>query len=223
MKIAIITPIRLFGEGLIACFSRFPEMSIHVVLNNFASLRHTLTTTAIDLVLVDVTQGINVVDIRTIATERPDVLLVAFGLTEPEKEVIRCGRAGFAGYVAREATAEELYQTLFDVVRGRVACSAEMSGHLLRALFYMEALPTVLSTAERTLTRRECEILKFVGQGLANKEIARELSLSVSTVKHHVHNVLNKLQLQRRAQAIGRVREAPWLITYPHTKQSGQA
>jgi DNA-binding NarL/FixJ family response regulator len=223
MKIIILTPIRLFGDGLMACFSRFPEMSVRAVLNNLASLRHTLATTAVDLVLVDVTQGINLFDVRTIAAERPDVSLVALGLAEQEKEVIRCGRAGFTGYVAREATVEELHRTLFEIVRGRLACSAEMSAHLLRALFHKDTLPSEPAQTERTLTRREGEILQFLGQGLANKEIARELSLSVSTVKHHVHNVLDKLQLQRRAQAIQRVHNAPWKMSFPHATRSGKA
>jgi two-component system, NarL family, nitrate/nitrite response regulator NarL len=223
MEIIVLTPIRVFGDGLMACFSRFPEMSVRAVLNNLPSLRHTLTTMTVDVVLVDVTQGINLFDVGTVAVERPDVSLVALGLSEQEKEVIRCGRAGFAGYVTREATIEELYRTLFDVVRGRLECSAEMSGHLLRALFHVNPLPSEPCQTERRLTRREAEILQFLEQGLANKEIARELSLSVSTVKHHVHNVLDKLQLQRRVQAIQHMRDTPWVISGTHTDRSGEA
>lgn len=184
-----------------ACFSRFPEISVRAVLNNLGNLRQILATAAVDLVLVDVTQGINFYDVRSIAVERPNISLVAVGVAEQANEVIRCGRAGFIGYVTREATVEELHRTLFDVVRGRLACSAEMSGHLLRALFCMDAVLLELPQTERTLTPRETQILQFLGQGLSNKEIARRLSLSVSTVKHHVHNVLDKLRLQRRVQA----------------------
>lgn len=211
MEIIILTPIRLLGDGLTACFSRFPEMSVRAVLNNLPSLRHTLTITAVDLVLVDVSQGINLFDIHTIAMERPNISLVALGVGEQEKEVVRCGRAGFTGYVLREATVEELCRTLVDVGRGRVSCSAEISGHLLRALFQVSPLRPEPSQAERRLTRREAEILQFLAQGLANKEIARELSLSVSTVKQHVHSILGKLQLQRRGQAIQHVRSAQWI------------
>lgn len=223
MEIVILTPIRLFGDGLIACFSRFPEMSVGAVHNNLASLRHTLTTTAVDLVLVDVTHGINLSDMKTVAIERPDVSLVAVGLAEHENDVIKCGRAGFTGYVAREATVDELYRTLVDVVRGRLACSAEMSGHLLRALSHMDPLPFELPQTERRLTRREDEILQFLAQGLSNKEIARELSLSVSTVKHHVHNVLDKLQLQRRGQAAQRLSFASPGILGTHINRRGEA
>jgi two-component system, NarL family, nitrate/nitrite response regulator NarL len=61
------------------------------------------------------------------------------------------------------------------------------------------------------LTRRESEVLVFPGRGLSNKEIGCELRLSVATVKHHVHHILEKLKLERRAQAMRRVRDAPWL------------
>jgi DNA-binding NarL/FixJ family response regulator len=53
--------------------------------------------------------------------------------------------------------------------------------------------------------------LRLIGDARSNKEIARELSISVATVKLHVHNVLEKLQLDGRAQAMRRVRDAPWL------------
>lgn len=54
-------------------------------------------------------------------------------------------------------------------------------------------------------------MLRLIGGGLSNKEIARELSLSVATVKHHVHHILSKLQLTGRMQAMRRVRDQPWM------------
>jgi two-component system, NarL family, nitrate/nitrite response regulator NarL len=61
------------------------------------------------------------------------------------------------------------------------------------------------------LIRRESKVLKLLGRGLSNKEIGCELCLSVPTVKHHVHHILEKLKLSRRAEAMRRVRDAPWL------------
>jgi DNA-binding NarL/FixJ family response regulator len=65
------------------------------------------------------------------------------------------------------------------------------------------------------LTVRESEVLQLVGRGLSNKEIASELFLSVATVKHHVHHILEKLKLPRRGQAMRRVRDAPWIAPIP--------
>ncbi len=210
MNIIVLTPVRLLGDGLAACFSSRPDMRAIAVVNDLANLRNTLATTDTDVVLIDVTQGVDLFDVRAIASEWPNLSLVALGLTEQRQEVIRCGRAGFGGYIARDASIETLCNSLLEIVAGRLACPPEISGGLLRALFRREPNP-VESDLSLALTRRESEVLELLGRGFSNKEIANELCLSVATVKHHVHHVLEKLQLQRRAQAMRRVRDAPWL------------
>ena len=210
MNIIVLTPVRLLGDGLAACFSSRPDMQAIAVVNDLASLRNTLSTTETHVVLIDVTQGVDLFDVRAIASDWPDVPLVALGLNEQRQEVIRCGRAGFAGYVARDASIDELCNSLAEIVAGRLACPPEISGGLLRALFRKESGADE-SDVELALTRRESEVLELLGRGFSNKEIGAELCLSVATVKHHVHHVLEKLKLERRAQAMRRVRDAPWL------------
>lgn len=214
MNIVVMTPVRLLGDGLAACCNQHSDITVAAVVNDLAALRDVLTTASVELVLIDVTQGIDLYDIRQIAAERRDIALVALGLTEQRHEVIRCGRAGFTGYIAREATIETLCKALSDISQGRLACPAEISCGLLHALFHTEAPPDEAG-ADRSLTRRESDVLQQIGRGLSNKEIARELAISLSTVKHHVHNILDKLQLQRRSQAMRRVRDAPWLVAAP--------
>lgn len=216
MNIVVLTPVRLLGDGLAACCNQHSDITVTAVVNDLATLRQTLTTAAVDLVLIDVTQGVDLYDVRSIAAERHDLALVALGLTEQRHEVIRCGRAGFTGYIAREATVETLCKALSDIIGGRLACPAEISSGLLHALFRTDP-PLDEAGPDRSLTRRESEVLQRIGRGLSNKEIARELVISLSTVKHHVHNILDKLQLQRRAQAMRRVRDAPWLVSPPDT------
>lgn len=210
MNIIILTPVRLLGDGLAACFSSRPDMNTIAVVNDLAVLREKLSKTQTDVVLIDVTQGVDLFDTRTIASEWPNVALVALGLNEQRQEVVRCGRAGFAGYVARDASIDALCKALSEIVAGRLACSPEIAGGLLRALFGRESRAEE-SDLHLSLTRRESEVLELLGRGFSNKEIASELCLSVATVKHHVHHVLEKLQLQRRAQAMRRVRDTPWI------------
>ena len=210
MRIIVLTPVRLLGDGLEACFQRRDDITVVSVVADLHALRATMESTSPDLALIDVTQGVDLYDVRSIAVEYPRVALVALGLTEQRQEVIRCGRAGFAGYVSREASIDALCKSVADVVEGRLACSPEISGGLLRALFRMGALPDE-TPHDAALTRREGDVLQLIGQGMSNKEIARELYLSVATVKHHVHNILDKLHLAGRAQAMRRVRDAPWI------------
>ena len=210
MNIIVLTPVRILGDGLASCFSGRAEFTAVAVVSDLASLRSALAATETHVVLVDVTQSIDLVDVRAIAVEWPDIPLVALGLTEQRQEVIKCGRYGFAGYVARGATIDGLCTALLDIVAGRVACPPEISGGLLRALF-RKGPQAEESLSDPALTRRESEVLELIGRGLSNKEIGKELCLSVATVKHHVHHVLEKLGLSRRAQAMRQVRDAPWL------------
>jgi DNA-binding NarL/FixJ family response regulator len=212
MNVVVLTPTRLLGDALAACFSRRSEIRVLAVVSDLSALRNMLACNKPQLVLIDVTQGIDLYDVRSIAMEHPEVALVALGLMEQRQNVVRCGRAGFAGYVARDASMDALCKALSDVVQGRLACPAEISCGLLRALFRNDTAAQD-SGSNPVMTRRESDVLKLIGQGLSNKEIARDLSLSVATVKHHVHNILDKLNLARRAQAMRRVRDAPWIAT----------
>jgi two-component system nitrate/nitrite response regulator NarL len=214
MNLVVVTPIRLFGEGLAACFLQHTEISLQAIVCDLSNLRQSLATVKVDVVLIDVTQGVDLEEVRAIVSERAGIAFVALGLEEQRQNVIRCGRAGFSGYVARNASIGELCQALSDAVAGRLACSAEISGGLLRALFRANSHPDPTSL-QKPLTRREGEVLQLIGRGLSNKEIARDLSLSLATVKHHVHHVLEKLRLPRRAQAMRRVREMPWIAFSP--------
>jgi DNA-binding NarL/FixJ family response regulator len=211
MNIIILTPVRLFGEGLATCINRRAEMSVQAVISDLHSLRVHLSSSAAQLVLVDVTQGLELFDVRAISHEWIAVPFVALGLTEQRQAVIQCGRSGFSGYITRDSSIDDLCAALFDSAAGRLICPPEISGGLLRALFHKEAGGGAEPDADLALTRRESEVLGLLGRGFSNKEIGDDLCVSVATVKHHVHHVLEKLKLPRRAQAMRLVRDAPWL------------
>jgi DNA-binding NarL/FixJ family response regulator len=210
MNIVVLTPVRLLGDGLAACFSQNADMRVVAIVANLAALRERLFAGDIQAALVDVTQGVP--DLRDLSTQFPNIPLVALGLNEQRQDVVQCGRAGFAGYIARDASVEALQKSMRDIVAGRLTCPPEIASGLLRALFRGdERMAPSDVELDLALTRRESEVLELLGQGLSNKEIGSELCLSVATVKHHVHHVLEKMKLPRRAQAMRKVREAPWL------------
>ncbi|WP_395018485.1 LuxR C-terminal-related transcriptional regulator [Dongia sp.] len=214
MQVAILTPVRLLGEGLVAGLARCDATFSLTLFRDIAALHAALPSQCFDIALIDMTQETDLMAIRTLAVEWPALALVALGLREQRQDVIRCGRAGFRGYVARDASIEELGQALSNVATGRLACPSEISAGLLRALFDGAGeAPEDERNLAPNLTQREREVLVLVGRGMSNKEIARDLSLSVATVKHHVHNLLDKMQVSRRSQAMRRVQEKPWLAS----------
>jgi DNA-binding NarL/FixJ family response regulator len=210
MDIAILTPVRLFGDSLASFLTALHDIDVRATVPTFSMLRAVLADAPVDLALIDVTQGVDFDEVRDLASARPSLTLLALGLAAAHQDVIRCGRAGFAGYVGRDTSLDALLAAMSDAVSGRLVCPPEVAGELLRALYRgpSEACP---DEAELALTKRECDVLRHLGNGLSNKEIARELGLSLSTIKHHVHSILDKLQVTRRAQAMRRVRDAPWI------------
>jgi DNA-binding NarL/FixJ family response regulator len=210
MNVIVMSPIRLFGDGVAASLGGSEGIRVVAVTRELLGLRDALAGASVQVVLIDVTQGIDLYDIRAIAAEYPELALVALGLSEQRQDVIRCGRAGFGGYVPRDAPIDALRSAIADVAAGRLGCPAEISGALLRALFRCERQNDGMDS-ELALTYREMEVLQLLGHGHSNKEIARELCLSVATVKHHVHSILEKLKLPNRVLAMRRVRDAPWL------------
>jgi DNA-binding NarL/FixJ family response regulator len=205
MKITIVTSVRLLGEGLAASLANRGDVEVQAIVYDLADLHAKLERELPDVVLIDVTQDVYPERVRSIASAFPNLPLVALGLAEQRQDVIRCGRAGFSGYIGRDADVDALYAAMWDVIAGRLACPAEISGGLLRALF-RQGTPRP-EQADACLTRRERDVLQELERGLSNKEIARELTLSVATVKHHVHNILDKLNLTRRAEAIRHARD----------------
>lgn len=210
MKIMIVSSVRLFRDGLTAVLARInpvPQLATEV---DITALYGCSSDERPDVVLIDVTQDIDLEEVGLVAAKWPDLPLVALGLLERREEIIRHGRAGFAGYVVRDASIEDLHTALSDAVIGRMRCPAEISGGLIRALFSHQR-PSAPPRLDPSLTEREAEVLQLIGRGFSNKEIARNLKLSVATVKCHVHNLLAKLGVGRRSHAMQKLRSEPWI------------
>lgn len=210
MNVLILTAVRLFGDGLAACFNARPGIHVLGVVDDLAALKTLMSEVDAEVILIDVSQGIELFDVRALVAEWPNAALVALGLNERRQDVIECGRAGFCGYVGRNASVDSLCASLSEIVAGRQSCPPEITGALLRALRSRESQAEEPNLAS-TLTRRESEVATLVSDGLSNKEISAELCLSVATVKHHVHNILEKLGLSGRSQVMQQVRSKPWM------------
>jgi two-component system, NarL family, nitrate/nitrite response regulator NarL len=136
-------------------------------------------------------------------TAEPEVKFVALGV--PETEAVAWVEAGVSGYVSQGASFEDLELAVRRVARGQLVTSPEVAGYLLDRIRRLSAEASEAATKGR-LTPREREVLDLVGEGLSNKLIARRLSIQEQTVKNHVHSILLKLGVERRAEAVARMR-----------------
>jgi two-component system, NarL family, nitrate/nitrite response regulator NarL len=109
--------------------------------------------------------------------------------------------------VTREASAEHVAEAVWRAANDELACSPRVAASLLRHVRELAALRPP-DAAGPGLTPREREIVGLIDEGLSNKQIASRLCIELPTVKNHVHNILEKLHVSRRGEAVARLRQS---------------
>src|SRR5262249_46648119 len=130
----------------------------------------------------------------------PETPVVALAVSDLDDEIIACAEAGVAGCLLKGDSYADLLALITSVARGETWCSPRVAGALLRRVATLSHRPRTEPTDTR-LTAREREVMQLVDEGLSNKQIARKLSIELRTVKNHVHHILAKYQVHRRADA----------------------
>jgi two-component system nitrate/nitrite response regulator NarL len=209
IRAVIVADVRFYRDGLAMALSH--ESTINVV-GAAATLEEALSLIALhdpDLALVDIAAA-NDPLVDAVVRSNPAIRLVVLA-TEADEEVVSCAEAGFSGYLSRDASLEELVRTITKVADGEMPCSSRVAAklaHRVATLSARQGPTSVRQASNKPLTRREAEIMTLVDQGLSNKQIAASLCIEVATVKNHIHNILGKLQVQRRGEAAAYFREA---------------
>jgi two-component system nitrate/nitrite response regulator NarL len=155
-----------------------------------------------DIVLVDLSFTDSIQAIATLTETVPAARIVAVSVAQDERCVVDCARAGVAAFVSRDATVADLRKTILDTARGEHPGPSWLLPMLLRRVASDARAEGPPQASLQRLTRREREVLDLVADGLSNKQIARRLRIELPTVKNHVHSILDKLDVSRRAQAV---------------------
>jgi two-component system, NarL family, nitrate/nitrite response regulator NarL len=207
MRVVVVSPVRIYRQGLGRLLEGEDGVELTGTVDEAAAVAPLLDRPGVDVVLLDMTGDLagraGLAVLRAIA-ETTDVPVVALGIPDRASDVVACAEAGMAGYVSNESTFDDLVDTLRAATRGEFACKARVTaGIVLR-------LAALARERRRTpvthLTSRELEIVTLIDSGFSNKEIASHLSIQLATVKNHVHNILDKLGVQRRGEAAAAVR-----------------
>lgn len=140
---------------------------------------------------------------QTLRRETPEVKVIMLGVPDLPDEIIRCIEAGAAGYVLKDSSFDHLVATVRAVHHGEAFCSPRVAASLFSRIAELTAqhMPEVAQSSVK-LTARELEIVSQIALGLSNKEIAQRFSIAPQTVKNHIHNILDKLQVHTRLQAV---------------------
>jgi len=213
MRIVLVTDIPLYSEGLAEALE-LRGITVAGTADTPSSAAERVESLRPDVVLVDLVAPGSRDLVHTLTRSFPDLKVVALGVPETEAQVLACVQIGIVGYVRREGSLQDLVTTLTTVARGEVVVSPRMLAGVLRRLAELSARYDG-GPAVEALTARELEIVQLIHLGLTNKEIARKLYIELATVKNHVHNILRKLQVQRRADAAARVRQGGPTLRWP--------
>lgn len=217
IRIAIFHSNRLFREGLSCCLTQVESIT---VVHSGASLEgapEILVSYNPDLLILQFDlfhrEGFDgYAGLRALSSEFKTMVIE---VPDNEEDILSCVEVGGAsGYLLVDASIRDLTDNIMAIMRGETLCSPRVAS---LAFCRMSRLARQISESRSVnmgcLTKRETEIIALIEGGLSNKEIAVRLHVEVSTVKNHVHNVLDKLQLHDRRSAVQCLKEQKLIAT----------
>lgn len=202
MKVLVVTSIRLYRDGVADALRQFVDVERAMTAATGAEAIVAISKSDCDVVLVDMSLSDSADTVRALVVARPTVKVVALGVLEDDPGLAAYAELGVCGYVSRDASIDELGEALRSALRGEAPCSGRIAAGLLRHIAF-QARSHLKSHVPLQLTCRERDILSLLENEMTNKEIARALDISLSTVKNHVHSVLVKMGAAHRHELSG--------------------
>lgn len=205
-RVSIVSDVLLYREGLAASLLRDGRLTVAGLLDSGEALPG-IARQQPDAVLLDGAMRDCLMLARKIRAHFPNLRIVGFGICGGADRLVDCAESGLAAFVDSGGNVSELVEAVLGALKGELSCSPEVSALMC------ERLASLATGAKRpdALTRREREIAALIGQGLSNKEIANDLRIGPSTVKNHVHSILEKLNVRRRSAIVSQLREFSWM------------
>jgi two-component system NarL family response regulator len=205
IRVLLVDDHALFRRGLRVTLDLEPDMAVVGESADGAEALQRACDTLPDIVLMDVKMprrgGIEACS--AIKAAVPTAKIVMLTMSDDEEDLYEAIRAGASGYLLKDLPIDEVASSIRAVQSGQSLISPPLASKLLTEFAAMAKRgDTVQTVPTPRLTAREMEVLRQVARGMNNRDIARELYISENTVKNHVRNILEKLQLHSRMEAV---------------------
>ncbi|WP_457187452.1 response regulator [Nocardioides sp. P5_E3] len=203
VRVLVVDDQELFRRGLIMLLGGDIDIEVVGEAADGITATELAITTAPDVILLDVRmpRRTGVEACRAIKEAVPATKIIMLTVSDEEADLYESVKNGAAGYLLKDSSIEEVAQAIRVVNEGQSLISPSMAVKLIDEFKQMSKPEREQGPALR-LTDRELEVLRLVAKGLNNREVAKELFISENTVKNHVRNILEKLQLHSRMEAV---------------------
>jgi DNA-binding NarL/FixJ family response regulator len=207
IRTMIVDDHALFRRGLEMVLQSEPDIDLVGEASDGAEAVEKAGESLPDVVLMDIrmprSSGIEAC--RAMKDVVPSAKIVMLTISDEEEDLFEAIRAGASGYLLKDIPLDEVAETVRAVHGGQSLINPSMAGKLLTefaALARREESERAQRIPAPRLTEREIQVLKLVARGMNNRDIAKELFISDNTVKNHVRNILEKLQIHSRMEAV---------------------
>ena len=203
IRVLVVDDQELFRRGLTMLLAAEPGVEVVGEAGDGLEGTSLAATAAPDVILLDIRMpkrsGIEAC--LAIKEAVPSAKIIILTVSDEEADLYEAVKSGASGYLLKDSSIEEVAQAIRVVADGQSLISPSMAVKLIDEFKQMSQPDRGPVTTFR-LTERELEVLRLVAQGLNNKDIAKRLFISENTVKNHVRNLLEKLQLHSRMEAV---------------------
>ena len=200
IKVLIVDDHPIVREGLAARIARQPDLTVCGEAEDVADALELVKTVQPELAIIDLSlksgQGLDL--IKRIQTCSPRTKTLVSSMYDESLYAERALRAGALGYVNKQEMSEKIIEAIRQVLEGKIYLSPRMTERLLQRA--VGSTPQLAQSPIETLSDRELEIFKMIGQGKTTRQIAGDLHLSIKTVETHRENIKSKLNIVNAAE-----------------------